>query len=332
MDDVVRDGERNSGRLFRRLPVLLGLVFAAGGALAQDYPSRPIRFLVGYAPGTGTDIVSRLLGHKFSERFGQPVVVEQRVGSGGIIANEAVIKAPPDGHTMVLLSGAHPATAAVRLKLPYDPVKDFAMVGTVASYPIVISVRPDSPIKSFPNLLARAKAAPGRLTYSMGSTGSLLHLLGEWISIEAGTSMVHVPFKGSGPALIELLGGRIDLMVDTGIFAFGQIRGGKIRPLAISSPARYPLMPDVPTIAETLPGVEMGSWLGLVVTPGTPRPIVDRLNRELRSILGDADVRRRLAEMATVPLASSPEEMSARIERETARWKRVVELKNIERE
>src|SRR5438045_987471 len=216
------------------------------------YPDRPIRFYVGFPPGGSTDLVSRYLGQKLSERLKQPVVVEQKTGATGLLANDAVAKAPPDGQTMVLLTGGHPGTAAVMKSLPYHPVKDFGMVSVVIEYPMTISVAPQSPIKSFPDLIARAKAAPGRISYSSAGAGSLHHLLGEWMNIEAGTQMLHVPFKGAAPAFTELLGGRIDVLIETATFAFPMIRQGRLRPLALSSAGRYPLMPDVPTVGEPL--------------------------------------------------------------------------------
>jgi len=304
---------------------------ASGEAIAQQYPARPMRFLVGSPPGSGNDLVSRLLGQKLSERLGQPVVVENRPGGAGLLANDALAKSPPDGHTLVLLSGAHPATAALNRALPYDPVRDFGMVGTVVAYPLVISVAPGSPIRSFADLIERARAAPGKLTYSM-TPGTLVHLLGEWINIEAGTAILGVPYKGSANALVDVLAGRVDATIETGTASFGHIRSGKLRALAVSSPARHPALPELQTISETLPGVEVNSWLGLAVPAATPRAIIARLNGEIRSILQMPDVRQRLADLSGVPTPSSPEEMRALIEREIARWRRVVELKNIERQ
>jgi tripartite-type tricarboxylate transporter receptor subunit TctC len=316
--------------LARRLAACLLLVTACAGA--QDYPAKPIRFLVGFAPGGSTDIISRLLAQKFTERMGATVSVEQKAGATGLIANDIVAKSAPDGLTMILLTGGHPASAAIIRNLPYDPVRDFGMVSTVTAYPMVISVAPDSAIKSLPDLIARAKAAPGTLSFSSAGVGSLHHLLGEWLNIEAGTSMIHVPFKGAAPALTEVLGKRVDVMIETATFSFGQIRSGQLRALALSSNGRYPLMPEVPAVSETLRGVEFSSWLGLVVAPNTPRPIVDKLNRELRAILETPDVRQRLAQLGGVATPSTPEEMRERIEREIVRWKRVVEIKNIERQ
>lgn len=310
---------------------MLAALVASGDAGSQTYPARPVRFLVGSPPGSGNDLVSRLLAQKLAERFGQPVVVEQKPGGAGLLANDALAKSPPDGYTLVLLSGAHPASAALNRALPYDPVRDFAMVGTVVAYPLVISVAPESPIRSFADLLARARAAPGKLTYSM-TPGTLVHLLGEWINIEAGTAILGVPYKGSANALIDVLAGRVDATIETGTASFGHIRSGKLRALAVSSAARHPALPDLQTISETLPGVEMSSWLGLAAPAATPHAIIDRLNSGLRSILEMPDVRRRLADLSGVPTPSSPGEMRALVERDIARWRRVVELKKIERQ
>ena len=315
----------------RFFALVIGFAFAVP-LLAQSYPERPVRFYVGFPPGGSTDLISRLLGQKLSERLKQPVIVEQKVGGTGLIANDAVAKSPPDGHTMVLLTGGHPGTAAVMKKLPYDPVKDFGMVSTVIEYPMVISVAPDSRFKTFSQLVAAAKAEPGRISFSSAGPGSLHHLLGEWLSIEAGTTMLHVPFKGAAPAYTELLGGRIDILIETATFSFPQIKGGKLRALALSSTGRYPLMPDVQTVAEVLPGVEFSSWLGVAVAPGTPRPVIDQLNRELRAIVAEDDVRQRFATFGGVPAHSTPEQMRERVEREIARWNRVVESRKIERQ
>lgn len=197
---------------------------------------------------------------------------------------------------------------------------------------MAIGVKPDSPIKSFPDLLARMRAEPGRISVSSAGTGSLHHLLGEWIKIESRAEAIHVPFKGAAPAFTELLGGRLDVFIETMTFLRVQFKQGQVRPLAVSSSRRLPEFPDVPTIAETLPGIETTSWLGLVVAPGTPPQIVDRINRELRVILADQQTIDRFAEMGGVPAPSSPTEMKARIEREIARWKQVVQARNIERE
>jgi tripartite-type tricarboxylate transporter receptor subunit TctC len=307
---------------------LLLLAFAFQAAQAQQ----PIRFYVGFAAGGSTDIVSRFLAQKLSERLKQPVVVEQRVGATGLIANDLVSKAPPDGTAMVLLTGGHPGTAAVMKSLPYDPVNGFGMVSVVIEYPMVISVAQDSPIKSFPDLIARAKAEPGRVSYSTAGAGSLHHLLGEWLNSEAGTTMLQVPFKGAAPAFTELLGGRIDVLIETATFSLPMVKSGRLRALALSSAGRYPLAPEVPTVGETLKGVEFSSWLGLAVSPGTPRATIDKLNGELRAILAEADTPERFAGFGGVPAYSTPEAMRQRVEREIARWKKVVADRGIERQ
>src|SRR3989475_11488171 len=220
---------------------------AAGEAISQTYPVRPVRFLVGSPPGSGNDLVSRLLAQKLAERLGQPVIVEQKPGGAGLLANDALAKSPPDGHTLVLLSGAHPATAALNRALPYDPLRDFAMVGTVVAYPLVISVAPDSPIRSFADLIERARAAPGKLTYSM-TPGTLVHLLGEWINIEAGTAILGVPYKGSANAPGGVLAGRLDGPIRAGKASFGPTPPGKPRAPPPSPPARPPGPPRGPAV------------------------------------------------------------------------------------
>jgi len=323
---------RAAGKCWSGLTGLLFALAVVAPALAQNFPDRAIRFYVGFPPGGSTDLVSRYLGQKLSERLKQPVIVEQKTGATGLLANDTVAKAPPDGTTMVLLTGGHPGTAAVMKSLPYHPVKDFGMVSVVIEYPMTISVAPQSPIQSFPDLIARAKAAPGRISYSSAGAGSLHHLLGEWMNIEAGTQMLHVPFKGAAPAFTELLGGPIDVLIETATFAFPMIKQGRLRPLALSSAGRYSLMPEVPTVGETLKGVEFSSWLGLAVAPATPRPVIDRLNRETHAILREEETRQRFAGFGGVPAPSSPEQMAKRIEDEIARWQRVVETRGIERQ
>jgi tripartite-type tricarboxylate transporter receptor subunit TctC len=309
---------------------LLMAALLAGSACAQDYPTKPIRFMIGFAPGGSSDVVSRALGDSLSQRLGQPVVPEQRQGASGVIANEITARAPADGHTLVLLTGGHPVAAVLMRKLPYDSVKDFAHVSTVTSYPMIITVAADSPMKTLSDLLAKAKAKPDTVTYAASGPGSLHRMVGELVGVEGGASLVFVPFKGAAQAMVDLLGGRIDAMVETATFSLPQVRSGKMRALALSTAQRYPLMPDVPTIAETLPGVEAGSWLGLATTPGTPRSIVDRLNRETHAVLKTPDMQKRLESLGGIATPSTPEQMRGRVEREIANWQRVARLKNIQ--
>jgi tripartite-type tricarboxylate transporter receptor subunit TctC len=297
---------------------------------AQPWPTRTLRIVTATPAGGSPDFVSRLLADKLTDRLGQAVVVENAAVSG-VAAWNNLAKSQPDGHTIGMLTGAFSARAAVAKSLPYDPLKDFAFVTMVSGYPMVVATAPSSPIKSFGDLIARARAAPDTVTYGMNAPGSVHHLIGELINVEAGTSMRGIPYRGNTQIVQDLLGGRLDVMVETGTVAFAQIKGGTLRGLAVSSRERFVLEPDIPAIAETLPGFEVISWLGLAMPAGTPRPIVDRLNREIAEILKLPDIRAKLAGVGNVPTPTTPEEMLDHIARDAARWSRVVELKKIER-
>ena len=318
-------------------PIALGLMVGCCSSVlfAQsptDYPNHPIRFVVSFPAAGSTDIVTRLLAQKLSERLGQPFVVEQKVGAGGFIGNDFVAKSAPDGYNLVLLTGGHPSSVAMSKKLPYDPINGFGMVGTVITYPMVVSVATDSEIKDFESLLQQVKAHPKDLSFSASGVGSLHHLLGEWLNIELGSSMLHVPFKGAGQAMTEVIGGRVDLMIETATFSFGQIKGGKMKGLAVSSDKRSPLMPSLPSVSEYIPGLEFSSWLGVAVAPGTPAAIIDKLNRELRQIIAAPEIKLKFAELGGTASPSSPEEMKNRIQLEIERWQKVVELKGIDKQ
>jgi tripartite-type tricarboxylate transporter receptor subunit TctC len=286
--------------------------------------------MTGTPAGGSPDFVSRLLAERLSERLGQAVVVENSTTTGVAVWN-TVAKSQPDGYLISMLTGAFSARAAVAKSLPYDPIKDFAFITLVSGYPMVVATAPHSPIKSFPDLIARAKAAPYDVTYGMNLPGSVHHLTGELINVEAGTSLRGIPYRGNSQIVQDLLGGRLDVMIETGTIAFAQIKGGTLRGLAVSSRKRFVLEPEIPAIAETLPGFEVLSWLGLAAPGGTPRPIIDRLNREVGEILNLPDIRDRLAGVGNVPMPSTPEEMREHIEGDAARWSRVVDIKGIEK-
>ena len=299
-------------------------------AAADDWPSRPIRLVVGTAPGGSPDIIGRILGEKLADRLGTAVVIENVTQGAGAVAYQAVSKSAPDGYTMGILTAGFPPQAALRRKsLAYDPVDGFSFVTMLCGYPMVYAVAPDSPIKSFKDLLERAKAAPGRITYTINALGSIYHVLTKWIEIESGALMTPVSYRGTAQALTDVVSGRIDLMVDAATSGFPRVQSGQLRLLAISSPGRYPLMPDAPTIAETLPGVEFMSWLGLAMAPATPRPVVARINKEIRDALELPDVQQRLSEGGNVASPSSPGEMRQKVESEIARWTRVIEAGGI---
>jgi tripartite-type tricarboxylate transporter receptor subunit TctC len=318
---------------FSTLPALLAALIAANAPAplaAQQWPTRTVRIVTGTPAGGSPDFVSRLLADKLTERLGQAVVVENASVSG-VAAWNNVAKSQPDGSTIGMLTGAFSARAAVAKSLPYDPIKDFAFVTLVSGYPMVVATTPSSPIKSFGDLIARAKAAPDQVTYGMNLPGSVHHLVGELINVEAGTSMRGIPYRGNTQIVQDLLGGRLDIMVETGTVAFAQIRGGTLRGLAVSSRERFVLEPDIPAIAETLPGFEVMSWLGLAAPGGTPRAIVDRLNYEIGEILKLPDIRDKLATVGNIATPSTPDQMQEYIERDAARWSRVVDIKGIER-
>jgi tripartite-type tricarboxylate transporter receptor subunit TctC len=314
----------------RLLPGLMVLGALTSPLAAQQWPTRTIKIMTGTPAGGSPDFVSRLLAERLSERLGQAVVVENSTTTGVAVWN-TVAKAQPDGYLISMLTGAFSARAAVAKSLPYDPIKDFAFITLVSGYPMVVATAPQSPIKSFADLIARAKAAPYDITYGMNLPGSVHHLTGELINVEAGTSLRGIPYRGNSQIVQDLLGGRLDVMIETGTIAFAQIKGGTLRGLAVSSRKRFVLEPGIPAIAETLPGFEVLSWLGLAAPGGTPRPIIDRLNREVGEILKLPDIRDRLAGVGNVSMPSTPEEMREHIEGDAARWSRVVDIKGIEK-
>src|SRR2546430_1304373 len=307
-------------RILSRLLAVALAAIPAIPAAAQQWPARVIRIVTGTLAGGSPDFVSRLLAEKLSERLGQSVLVENSTNTG-VAAWNAVAKAPPDGYVVSMLTGAFSARAAVAKSLPYDPIRDFAFISLVSGYPMVVATAPNSPINSFADLIARAKAAPFSVTYGMNLPGSVHHLTGELINVEAGTSLRGIPYRGNTQIVQDLLGGRLDIMIET----------GTLRGLAVSSRKRFAPEPDIPAIAETLPGFEVMSWLGLAAPGGTSRAIVDRLNWEVREILKLPDIRDKLAIVGNIPMPSTPEQMHDHIEQDAARWSRIVDLKGIEK-
>jgi tripartite-type tricarboxylate transporter receptor subunit TctC len=302
---------------------------AAWPARAQpNWPQRPLRILVGTSPGGSPDIIGRLLADKMAERLGQTVTVENNTGGGGGIAASMVSHAPPDGTNMTLLTAGYASGAAVG-KFPFDGDNTFGFLSMVCAYPFVYAVPKDSPIRSFPDMLARAKADPGKLTYVITSLGSIYHLIGSWVGSRAGVDMVPVPYRGSANAVTDVMGGRVDVMLDTATSGFPRIASGQFRALAVTAPTRYPLLPDAPAVAETLPGVHYMSWLGMATAPRTPRPIVDRLNAEIRRALESPEIQAKLKESGNIGTPTTPEAMHRQIADEIANWKQIIEANNI---
>jgi len=293
-------------------------------AKAQSWPTRPVRIIVGTAAGGSPDIISRMLGEKFSERLGQTFVIENNTQGAGIVAEQSVNKSAPDGQTMVMLTAGYPGRAALHQSLAFDPLDGFSFISVVCGYPFGYSVAPGSPIKSFRDLLDRAKAKPGGLTYTINAQGSIHHLLTTWIGMEAKAPMTPIPYRGAAPAITDVLGGRVDVMVEPATSAFPRVRAGQVRLLAISSKGRYPLMPEAPTVEESVPGVTFMSWLGYAMAPKTPPAIVERMNAEIRHALALADVQKKLVDGGNVATPSTPQEFRALVGREIDIWSRVI--------
>lgn len=311
--------------------LVAALTLTASLAQAQDaWPARPIKLLVGFAPGGSSDMVARLIATPLGERLGQPVVVENRAGAGGNIAADAVAKAAPDGYTLVLLPSGHSSNAAMKKNLPFDAVNDFAWVSTVTTYPLTLSVRPDSPISSFKDFIARVKNEPNRYTYTSVGVGTAMHLFGEWLMAESGGVATHVPFKGGTAPMMELLAGRVDVMIDTMTTTAPLFKENRVRVIATTAPAGQQALPGVPAVADSFAGVVFDSWLGVAATKGTPPAVVDRLNRELRAVLDQPTVKQKLIDWGGNPRGSTPTEFRNRVEGEIRQLSKIVTERKIE--
>jgi len=307
--------------------LFLGLL--ASAVAAQEYPGKPVRLLIGFPTGGNVDVVGRIVAQKMSEGFGQQVLPENRTGAGSIIANEHVAKSA-DGYTLLVVSGAFVTQAATMKKLPYDPVRDFSFISTLVTYPLVFSVRSDSRFRTLDEFIGFVKSNPGKVNYPSPGMGTLYHLAGELFVSMAGIDMQHVPFRGGSEPLTEVLSGRMELLIDALTNSYPHIQGGKFRPLAVTSLVRSAALPDVPTVAQSVPGYEANSFLGIAGPPGMPGAIVERINREVRRVVALPEIARRFAEWGGTPSASSPEEMSGLVRAEIEKWKRVVETRKIE--
>ena len=317
----------------RRRGLLLGtagLSFAGRRARAEEWPARPLRLVVPFAPGGAADLIGRLLAERLGAALGQPVIVENRPGAGATLGAQAVARAAPDGYTLLYgTPGPQIINPTLMRSLPYDPERDFAPVASLLRAPNLLVVHPSVPARSVAELIALAKAQPGRLTFGSSGIGASSHLAGEMLKAMAGIDATHVPFRGSGPAIQELLAGRISFLIDT-LALFGEhVRGGGLRALAVSTQARSALMPELPTIAETLPGFDAAAFNYIAAPAGTPPPVIARLNREINGILADDNLRRRLAELGLEPIIATPEQTAATIRAEAARWRGVIEAANL---
>lgn len=304
---------------------------AATTAGAETWPSKPVRMIVPFPAGGATDVVARLLSQKLAEVWGQSVVVENRSGAGGNIGGDAAAHAPADGYTLFMTSGSIVTANPYMYKsMSFDPAKDLVAVTNVASGPQVIVVNTDSPFKSLRELVAYAKANPGKLTFGSAGVGTQTHLASENFAYTAGIDMTHVPYKGESYAMTDVMGGQIQLATVNLSAAIGFIKSGRLRALAVTSRERSPQLPDVPAAAETLPGFENAGWFGLMVPTGTPHEIVDKVYRDSKAILVSEDFRAKLALQGMVPVANSPAEFAAAIREESERWAKVIRERKLQ--
>ena len=314
----------------------LGLAMLATGALAlapfaaqaQAFPSKALTIVVPFSAGGTTDILARVVGQFMSKDLGQPVVIDNRPGAGGNIGAQMVARAAPDGYTLLMGTvGTHAINQSLYKKLAFDPIKDFAPVTRVALVPNLLVAHPSQPFKTVKELVAYAKANPGKVTFASSGSGSSIHLSGEMFQQLAGVEMQHVPYKGSAPALTDLLGGQTAIMFDNMPSVIGHVRAGKLRPIAVTTPTRSPALPDVPTIAESgVPGYSATSWSGILAPAATPAPVIAKLNASILKALADPEVKKKLAEQGAEPHGEKPEQFAEFIRSETAKWGQTVKV------
>ncbi len=314
----------NRRRLAAAALVLAG--FAVGPARAQDFPNRPITLIVPYSAGGGNDVMARTAAEKMSKTLGQQIIIENRGGAGGSIATRQIAKAAPDGYTLGLGgTGTLAINPTLYANVGYDPRKDFAPVGLIATSALVVCVNPALPARTIPELIALAKKDPGKLTFASAGTGSGIHLAAEYFATLAGIKLIHVPYKGSGPALTDLVGGHVSMYFSSLPPAVGLMKDGKVRALAVTGAKRSPLFPDLPTVAETgLPGYEAVLHYGIVAPAGTPKTAIDKLSAALRAAVMSEDLKAKLARDGAEPLLSTPEEYATDIDREETKWSAIV--------
>jgi tripartite-type tricarboxylate transporter receptor subunit TctC len=303
------------------------------GAQADDYPSKPVKIIVPYPGGQASDTIARLVGDKLGKALGQPVLVDNRPGAGGNIGTDIGARAAPDGYTLTVASAALPISKHVYRKLPFDPVKDFVPITLMTITPLVLVTRTSLPVKDVPSLVALAKASPGKITFASSGPGTSHQLSGELFKSLAGVDMLHVPYKGSPPAHVDLMGGSVDMMFDNIVPVAPHVKGGKLQALAVTTKTRAAALPDVPTMAEAgYPNFEATAWFGLLAPAGTPQPIVARLNKELVAILTSPEVKEKLTGMGATVVAGTPDEFGRFMADEINKWGPVVKRAKIELE
>jgi len=301
-------------------------------AWAQAYPTRPVRIIVGIPAGSATDIAARLIGQWLSERLGQPFIIENRVGAGGNVGTEMVVRSAPDGYTLLMVNGANAISATLYEKLNFNFIRDIAPVATISSNTLVMVVHPSAPAKSVPEFIAYAKANPGKIAMASAGNGTIQHVTGELFKMMAGIDLLHVPYRGAPPALTDLIGGRVQVMFDVLPSSIEYIKASKLRALAVTAAARSEVLPEIPTVGEFVPGYEASGWIGVGAPKATPAEIVDKLNKEINVALADPKMRARISDLGSAVFASSPAEFTNFIAAETEKWGKVIKFAGIKSE
>ena len=295
-------------------------------AWAQAYPTRPVRLIIGIVPGSGPDIVGRLLGQWLSDRLGRPFIIENRPGAGTNIATEAVVRSPADGYTLLLVTGANAINATLYEKLSFNFISDIAPVASISRETFALEVNPSFPAKTVPEFIAHAKANPGKLSMASPGSGTGPHMAGELFKMMAGVDLVHVPYRGSAPAWTDLMGGQVQVTFGPLTSSIQYVRAGKLRALAVSSTSRSDALPDIPTLADFLPGYEATGWFGIGAPTSTPAEIIDKLNGEINAAIADAKIKARLADFGGLPMPMTPADFGKFIAKETEKWGKVVKF------
>ena len=306
---------------------MTGLTWAGiSDAAALDYPTRPVRWVVGYPAGGSTDIVARLVGQYLSEKLGQQFIIENKPGAGNNIATEAVINAPPDGYTLLFVNPANGINASLYKKLSFNFVRDIAPVAGITRVPNVMEVNPNVPAKTVAEFIAYAKANPSKVNLASSGNGTSVHLSGELFMAMTGVKLTHVPYRGSAPALTDMIAGQVQVLFDNLPSSIQHVTGGKLRALAVTTEKRSPVLPDVPTVAETVPGYEASAWFGMGAPKGTPPEVIAVLNKTINEALADPNIKARLAEMGGMHMGGTPADFGKIIVDETEKWRKVVEF------
>jgi tripartite-type tricarboxylate transporter receptor subunit TctC len=309
----------------RLFALCVACVSACASAAAESYPSRPVRWIVGYPPGGTTDIMARIIGQWLSERLGQQFIIENKPGAGNNIGTEMVVKAAADGYTVLLVNPANAINATAYKKLPFNFIRDIVPVAGIARVPNVMEVNPSVPAKTVAEFIAYAKANSGKINMASSGNGTSVHLSGELFKSMTGVNMLHVPYRGSAPALTDLLAGQVQVLFDNLPSSIAHIQAGTLRPLAVTTLERAPALPDVPTVAETVPGFEASAWFGMGTPKGTPSQIIDALNAAITAGLADPKIKAKLAELGATPMPASPREFGDIVQAETDKWAKVIE-------